>query len=68
MFVRSVPQEAVSLTPLIYPANSFWLVRQPQLISCCESVPTDLILLGTTQPDSRTVASRFTIAGAAGGV
>jgi len=25
-------EEAVTLTPLIYPANSFWSVRRPQLI------------------------------------
>ena len=31
-FARSVPQEAINLTPLIYPANSLWSVGRLQLI------------------------------------
>jgi len=61
------PQEAVTLTPLIYPANSFWSVGRLQLIRCCGSVPMDLTLLGSTQLHSRTVLSCRTNAGAAGG-
>jgi len=30
--IQVAPQEAVTLTPLIYPANSFWSVGWPQLI------------------------------------
>jgi len=56
--------EAVTLTPLIYPGNSFKSVGLPQLIRCCGSVPMDLTLLGSTQLHSRTVLSRRTIAGA----
>jgi len=59
--------EAVTLTPLIYLANSFWSVGLPQLIRCCRSVPMNLTVLGSTQLDSRTVLSRRTNAGAAGG-
>jgi len=65
--IQVAPQEAVTLTPLIYPANSFWSVGRPQHIRCCGSVPMDLILLGSTQLHSRTVLSRRTNAGAAGG-
>jgi len=60
-------EEAVTLTPLIYRANSFWSVGRPQLIRCCGSGPMDLTLLGRTQLHSRTVLSRRTNAGAAGG-
>jgi len=65
--MQVAPQEVVTLTPLIYPANSFWPVGGPQLILCCGSVPMDLTLLGSTQLDSRTVLSRRTNPGAAGG-
>ena len=53
--IQVAPQEAVTLTPLIYLANSFWSVGRPQLIPCCGSVPIDLTLLGSTQLYSRTV-------------
>jgi len=65
--IQVAPQEAVTLTPLISPANSFWSVGRPQLIWCCGSIPIDLILLGSTQLHSRTVLARRTNAGAAGG-
>jgi len=59
--------EAVTLTLLIYPANSFWSVGRPQLIQCCESVPMDLTLLESTQLYSRRVLSCRTNVGGAGG-
>jgi len=62
-----VIQVAVTLTSLIYPANSFWSVGRPQLIRCCGSVPMDHTLLRSTRLYSRTVLSRYTDAGAAGG-
>jgi len=65
--IQVAPQEAVTLTALIYPVNSFWSVGRPQLIPCCGSVPIDLTLLGSTQLHSRIVLSRRTNAGAAGG-
>jgi len=61
-----VPQEAVTLTPLIYPENRFWSIGQPQLIQSCESVPMDLALLLSTHLHSRTVLSRCINAEAAG--
>ena len=63
--IQVAPQEAVTLTPLIYHANSFWSVGRPQLIPCCGSVPIDLTLLGSTQLYSRTVLLRRTNARAA---
>jgi len=60
--IQVAPQEAVTLTPLIYPANSLWSVGRPQLILHCEGVPTDLTLLGSSQLYSRTV---ITLAGIA---
>jgi len=60
-------EEAVTLTPLIYPANSFWWVVRPQLILYSGRVPMDLTLLGSTQLHSCMVLLRCTIAGAAGG-
>ena len=65
--IQVAPQEAVTLTPLIYPANSCWSVGRPQLIRCCGSVPIEFTLLGSTQLHSCTVLSRRTNAGAAGG-
>jgi len=65
--IQVVPQEVVTLTPLIYPANRFWSVGRPQLIRWCGSVPMDLTLLGSPQLHSRVVLSRRTNAGAAGG-
>jgi len=65
--IQVAPEEAVTLTPLIYPANSHWSVGWPKLIQYCTSVPLDLTLLGSTQLHSRTVLSRLTNAGAAGG-
>jgi len=59
--IQVAPQEAVTLTPLIYPANSFWSVGQPQLIWCCGSVPMNHTLQGSTQLHSRTVRSRRTV-------
>jgi len=60
-------EEPVTLTPLIYPANSFWSVGRPQLIRCRESVPMDLTLIGSIQLHNRTVLSRRTNGGAIGG-
>jgi len=57
-------EEVVTLTPLIYPANSFWSVGRPQLIWCCGRVPMDLMLLRSAQLHSCTVLSRHTKAGA----
>jgi len=65
--IQVAPLEAVTLTPLIYPANSCWSVGRPQLIPYSGSVPLDFTLLGSTQLHSRTVLSRRTNAGAAGG-
>jgi len=65
--IQVAPQEAVTLTPRIYPANSFWSFRWPQLIESCGSVPMDLLLLGSTQLHSRTVLSLRNNGGAAGG-
>jgi len=48
--IQVAPHEAVTLTRLIYPANSFWSVGRPQLIWCCRRVPMDLTLLESTQP------------------
>jgi len=59
-------EEVVTLTPLIYTANSFWSVGQPQLIQRCGSVSMDLTLLVSTQPHSHTVLLRHTNAGATG--
>jgi len=64
--IQVAPQEAVTLTPLIYPVNSFWSVGRPQLIWCCGSIPMDLTLLGSIQLHSRTVLSRRTNAEAEG--
>jgi len=61
------PQEVVTLTPLIYPANSFWSVGRPKLMACSGTIPMNLALLGSTQLYSRTVLSCCTKAGAAGG-
>jgi len=60
-------QEAVTLTPLIYPANSFWSVGRPQLIGCCACGPRDHTLLGSTQLRGRKVQSRRTDSGTAQG-
>jgi len=62
-----MPQEAVTLTRLIHPANGFWLVGRPQLIRDCGSVPMDVTLLGSPQLHSGTVLSGRTNAVAAGG-
>jgi len=61
------PEDEVTLTPRLYPANIFLLVGRPQLGWCCGSIPMDLSLLGSTQLHSRKVLSRRTKVGARGG-
>jgi len=64
--IQVAHQKAVTLTPLIYPANRFQSDWQPQLIWYCGGVSIDLTSLGSTQLHSHTVLSCSTKAGARG--
>jgi len=62
--IQMAPKVAVTITPLIYPANNIWLDGRPRLIWCCGSFPINLTLPESTQLHSRTMLSHRTNPGA----